>query len=126
MAKDLNKAKALDALLTENTFTAAAEKAGISRRTLFEYMRKDLDFARAYRQQRQMIALERSEQAARERAEALQAIRDLMADTECPAAVRLRAAERLLDYATSGDAGQLSTAQDAIDVQTGWGFATGD
>lgn len=41
MSKDLKKDRALTALLESNTLTEAAEKAGISRKTLYNYIRND-------------------------------------------------------------------------------------
>ena len=103
MANDLKKAAALEALQTEKTFTAAAEKAGISRRTLYGYLYDDSDFAFEWRRQLQLKALTRAEQAANERDAALSAIRDIMNNADNPAAVRLKAAEKLLEYADGGN-----------------------
>jgi len=121
-AVDLKRAAALEALQTENTFTAAAAKAGISRRTLYGYLYSDSEFAFAYREQLRLRSIARAEQATNEREAALQAIRDIMNDDEQPAAVRLKAAEKLLEYAESGCATEFKWAGDAVDKHTGWSF----
>ena len=117
---DLKRAAALEALQTENTFTAAAAKAGISRRTLYGYLYSDSEFAFAYREQLRLRSIARAEQAANERESALKAIRDIMSDAEQPAAVRLKAAEKLLEHAESGYTAEFAFADDAIDQHTGW------
>ena len=122
MAKDLKRAAALEALQTSSTFTEAAEKAGISRRSLYQFLYHDADFAFAYREQLRLRSIARAEQATGEREAALKAIRDIMNDTEEPAAVRLKAAEKLLEYADEGCATELKWAGDAVDVHTGWSF----
>lgn len=121
-SKDMKRAAALEALQTETTFTAAAEKAGISRRTMYDYFYNDKEFAFEYRRQLRLRGLAMAEQAARERDAAVAVIRELMQDGEQPAAIRLKAAERLLDYAIKGSAGENSFAGDAVDVHTGWAF----
>jgi len=118
--KQADKDKALAALLDAPTFTAAAAACGLDRRTLYNYLRNDSDFANAYRRQRQLRAIEQAEQAAGERAAALDAIRDIMNDDEQPAAVRLKAAERLLDVASVGFEKQRSIAGDIADAHSGF------
>ncbi len=46
--------KALDALLATPTITAAAERAGVGRATLYRYM-GDADFAAVYREERGLL-----------------------------------------------------------------------
>ena len=125
MAKTVNiknKEKALAALLDAPTLTAAAAAAGLDRRTLYNYLRDDSKFAFEYKRQRQLRAIEQAEQAAGERAAALQAIRDIMNDGEQPAAIRLKAAEKLLDVANDGFIRQANIAGDIWDVHTGFAF----
>ena len=124
-AKDLKRAAALEALQTETTFTAAAEKAGISRRTLYDYFYNDSEFAFEYRRQLRLRSLARAEQAARERDAAVDVIREIMQDGEQPAAIRLKAAQQMLEHANGGNAGEFSFVGDAIDVHTGWSFGGG-
>ena len=100
MAKsDLKKDAALAALLDSSSMTEAAEKAGISRRTMYGYLHNDVDFARAYDEarNRQAIAHMDALNARRERAQAV--IMDLLEDTEQPAAIRLKAAQTILSAA---------------------------
>lgn len=122
MAKDLKRAAALEALQTSSTFTEAAEKANISRRRLYDYLYNDKDFAFEYRKQLRLRSIASAEAATAERDAALRTIRDIMNDTEEPAAVRLKAAEKLLEYADGGCATEFKWAGDAVDVHTGWSF----
>ena len=123
MAKVVNpadKEKALAALMDAPTLTAAAEKAGIARRTLYNYLRKDSQFAWEYKRQRELRAIEQAEQAAEEREAALQVIRDVMNNDGVPAAVRLKAAVKLLDMANAGDNAQRAIAGNLWNLHNGW------
>ncbi len=121
--KAADKEKALAALLDTDTFTAAAAQCGLSRRTLFSYMRNDADFAKTYKQQRQLRELEAAERAAALHQDALDAIKDVMANGES-GAIRLKAAERLLSIADDGIASQRRIAGDLWDLHTGLSFDT--
>ena len=109
--KAADKERALAALLDNATFTAAAEQCGLSRRTLYSYLRDDKDFAMSYKQQRQLRELEAAEQAAALRQDALDAISDVMANGET-GMIRLKAAERLLAIADDGISTQRRIAGD--------------
>ena len=97
MAKNnQKKAAALAALLESNSLTEAAEKAGIDRRTLYNYLHTDVDFARAYDEirNRQAIAFMDDLTDRRQRAHAV--IMEMMENAEQPAAIRLKAAQMIL------------------------------
>lgn len=117
-----NKEAALAALLDAPTLTAAAERAGIDRRTLYNYLHDDKDFARQYKRQRELRAIEQAEAAADEREAALAAIREVMTDAGQAGAVRLKAAEKLLDIADAGMSAQRKIAGDMWDKHSGWSF----
>ena len=93
---DLKRSKALQAMTECDTLTAAATEAGISRTTLWEYL-KDDDFCAALRAMKEQQALRRADDAAGVRRAALDTLRDLMTDTATPAKVRMDAARVLLD-----------------------------
>lgn len=96
-----NKARALDALLDSATITEAAEKAGISRKTLYSYMREDVEFARAYKAAQERLTLERMATVEADRQRATATIFSLMDDKTQPGAVRLKAAQTILEAATA-------------------------
>lgn len=96
-----NKARALDALLDSRTFTEAAEKAGIARKTLYSYLRDDVEFARAYKAAQERLTLERMEAIEADRQRAKAAIFAIMDDTKQPGAVRLKAAQSILEAVTA-------------------------
>mgnify|MGYP003614189814 CR=1 FL=1 len=100
MSKDLNKDRALAALLESNTLTEAAEKAGISRKTLYNYIRNDPAFGLAYRTARDQIAVERMEALNNGTERATRLLLDLMDDAEQPASLRVKAAQTILTAAT--------------------------
>lgn len=119
--KAADKEKALAALLDTDTFTAAAAQAGLSRRTLYSYLRDDKDFAMSYKQQLQLRELEAAERAAALHQDALDAIRDVMVNGES-GMVRLKAAERLLAIADDGISTQRRIAGDLWDIHSGLSF----
>lgn len=98
--RDPKQQAALEALLQTSTLTEAAEKAGISRKTLYSYIRHDWDFAKAYSEMQDRAAIQAMEsaQAARDRASSV--IISLMEDEKQPAAIRLKAAQAILEEGT--------------------------
>lgn len=91
-----SKEKALAALLDSNTLTEAANKAGISRKTLYNYIRLDNGFAEAYKALRDEQTLAQAEDAARDKEQARAIIVSIMEDEQQPAAIRLKAAQSIL------------------------------
>ena len=83
-----------------STLTEAAERAGISRKTLYSYIRHDHDFSVAYSdlQDQATIRAMESAQAMRERASGV--ILSLMEDEKQPPAIRLKAAQAILEEST--------------------------
>ena len=96
---DLKKAAALAALAESSTLTEAAEKAGISRRTLYGYIRNDLEFSVAYKSLQEQATLQAYDAAAARRAHASEVVEAIMDDAEQPGAVRLKAALSIIDKA---------------------------
>ena len=100
MAKsDQKKAAALTALMESDTLTAAAERAGISRKTLYNYIREDYDFARAYKGLQEEAATSALERLEEQEAGALEVVRSILQDEKQPAGTRLKAAHELLSAA---------------------------
>src|ERR1700747_1019534 len=78
--------------------TAAAERAGVHRNTVVNWLRSD-DFRKALeraRGEREILYWDQADVLA---AEALQALRGLMNDPAAPFHVRFRAAKAMLDHA---------------------------
>ena len=115
MAKsEIKKAAALAALAESSTLTEAAEKAGISRRTLYGYIREDIDFSVAYKTMQEQAALRACEAAAARRAHASGVVESIMDDETQPGAVRLRAALSIIDKADKLEAEVLSIADSHV------------
>lgn len=111
MAKsDLKKQAALAALAESNTLTEAAEKAGISRRTLYGYIREDIDFSVAYKSLQEQATLRAYDAAAARRDHASEVVEAIMDDMEQPGAVRLKAALSIIDKADKLEAEVYSLA----------------
>ena len=92
------KDAAIVALVTEPTIADAAKKAGISHATLHKWL-KVKEFKDAYMQARReavSAAISRLQQTA---TEAVDALRDVMNDTESPASARVSAARSILEIA---------------------------
>lgn len=105
MAKnDQKKAAALEALMDSSTLTEAAEKAGISRKTLYSYIRYDYDFSKAYKSLREQAAISALERLEQQRERASGVMLSIMEDTEQPGMVRLKAAQAIMEAAAKQDA----------------------
>ena len=98
------KAKARAALLECNTLTEAADKAGISRKTLYNYMKTDPTFAAEYKEAQERLALEEMGTVAKDRAEARAVIVEIMNNSELSPVVRLKAAASLYGIAATQQA----------------------
>ena len=104
MAKnEMKQAAALEALMNSNTLTEAAEKAGISRRTLYGYIREDIDFAVTYKKIQEQARIAAAEAATARRAHATEVVEAIMDDETQNSAVRLKAALALLDRADKAE-----------------------
>lgn len=109
MSKDQTRARALAAMLECNTLTDAAKAAGISRKTLYTYIRTDDAFGVAYRAARDQLALEQMDALTDGRQRATALLLALLEDDTQPASVRIKAAQTILAAATK----QQETAQGA-------------
>lgn len=98
-ADEVKRNAALDALIQADTITAAAEMAGVSRKTIYNYLNNDEEFVIAYRnvKRAQLRETAGKVQAAADRA--TEFITGLLDDKEAPYPVRLNAALKLLDLA---------------------------
>lgn len=122
MSKEQNKNKALEALIDSNSLTEAAEKAGISRKTLYTYLHTDKDFARAYEAMREQQILESIDAVSVDREKAHSVIREILGDKEQPAAVRLKAAEMVLKSAEKSEESVEAIAHKNVDrTSATWG-----
>ena len=102
MAKsDQKKSAALEALLDSSSMTEAANKAGISRRTMYNYLHNDLDFARAYAEARNRQAVAYMDELTARRDRAQDFIMGLLDDEKQPASIRLKAAQSILTAAAA-------------------------
>lgn len=101
MAKsDMKKNQALAALLESSSISEAAQKAGISRRTMYSYLHDDVEFARAFKAQQKEAATLHLERLERNRERAAAVMLELMEDKQQPGAVRLKAAQAIVEAAT--------------------------
>lgn len=100
-SKDQKQTAALVALLDSKTLTEAAEKAGISRRTLFSYIHNDLEFARAYKAMQEEAATRNLEALEERREQASTVLMELVQDSKQPGAVRVKAAQAILQAAST-------------------------
>ena len=101
MAKsEMKMNQALAALLESSSISEAAEKAGISRRTMYNYLHEDIDFARAYKALQEEAATLHLERLEQNRERAVAVMLELMEDKQQPGAVRLKAAQAIVGAAT--------------------------
>ena len=119
MKSNPKKAAALAALMECGTFTEAAKQAGIDRKTLYNYMTMDRDFAKAYREGMERATIERAEASALLREKAQETIISIMEDDTQPAAVRLKAAQAIMAEAAEAASANVKLNNANID-RTGW------
>lgn len=92
-----NQERALAALLSCPTQEAAAAKAGISSRTLRNYL-KDPEFAETYRKASSQLITTATLQIQRGLAPAIGTLREIAEDREASTSARIQAARGLLEY----------------------------
>lgn len=100
-ASDQKKAAALEALAASDTLTEAAQKAQISRKTLYNYIRHDYEFSRAYKSLQEQAEIRAAEIMEEQGQQAAGVIMALMTDEKQPAAIRLKAAQVMMDARTA-------------------------
>lgn len=118
----LKQEKALAALLTSSTHEEAAKKAGISSRTLRNYL-ADQEFARRYQQGGADLVDAATKQIQRSLAPAITALREIAEDAEAGRGARVQAARALLEYGIRlseiGDIYQRLAELEALDMGGG-------
>lgn len=120
MSKAQNQTRALAALIESSTLTEAAEKAQISRKTLYGYIRNDPEFGEAYRAARDQITLEQLDTLNDAKGRATTLLLELMDDTEQAASIRLKAAQAILSAATKQHetSDKVNIAKSAFDLSS--------
>ncbi len=93
-----NKEQALAALLTSNTIREAAEKCGLSERTLNEYVRTDQEFKKAYLEGKRDLVRAATHKMQESFLMAVETLKDIAADKNNTAGVRIQAASNILKY----------------------------
>ena len=97
MAMTPRQQKALAALLTSPSRAAAAEAAGITTRTLQNYL-SDPEFQREYQKALSGLISEAAAQAKQSLSPALSTLKEVMTDTEQNGQIRVSAARSLLEF----------------------------
>lgn len=90
--------KAIAALLSEPTISAAADKLGVNERQIYRWL-EDADFATAYRKARQEAVSQAIARLQQVSSHAVTVLVSLMADKRTPPSTRLAAASKILDSA---------------------------
>lgn len=91
------KQRALQALLTQPTKTAAAAAAGIAPRTLRDYL-SDVEFQKEYKKAFGQLVTDATRQAQQALSPAISALRDIVEDDNESSSARIAAARSLLEY----------------------------
>lgn len=116
--KPNNMDKALRALAENDSLTGAAEAAGLSRPTLYAYLR-DKSFRERLQQQRAVMAVERAEALSEARKAATDCLTAIMQDEATPQGARVLAAKALLQQAAAADEAADATIR-SIDFDCNW------
>lgn len=92
-----NEERALSALLTSKTKLEAAEKAGITDRTMRRYF-ENPEFCQRYREAFAGVVQDATRRAQQLLEPALSTLQTVMEDEEIPAQARITAARSIIDY----------------------------
>lgn len=92
-----NEERALSALLTSQTKLEAAEKAGITDRTMRRYF-ENPEFCQRYREAFAGVVQDATRRAQQLLEPALSTLQTVMEDEEIPAQARITAAKSIIDY----------------------------
>ena len=90
--------QAIIALLTESTISAAAARVGIGEVTLWRWLQRE-EFQAEYKRARREAVSQAIAAIQQASAEAVQTLRDIMADSEASASSRVAAAKAVLELA---------------------------
>jgi len=90
--------EAIAALLTEPTIRDAAKTAGVGEKTLWRWL-QDEDFCQSYREAKRQVVQQAVSRLQRITGEAVDVLRDVMADDTKPPSSRVAAARIVLDTA---------------------------
>jgi ATP/maltotriose-dependent transcriptional regulator MalT len=116
----VNKAKevrAVAALMTEPSYTAAAEKAGITRDTLRRWLKKP-GFQNLYRQARNEAVSLATTQLRRDMTLAAHTLAEIVGDKKAQAMARVVAAQTILNYAMrAAENDELAARMDELEQQ---------
>lgn len=93
-----NQEKAIAALLSSATLGAAADKVGVSERTMFRWL-NDPTFDAAYRASRRHAVRQAVAQLQRHSSTAVAVMLSIMADRSAPSSTRLTAAAKIVELA---------------------------
>lgn len=108
--------KALAALITAPTVSAAAAQAGIGYTTLRRWLKDDEAFRREYERELASLVTEAATRAKQSMTPALSVLREIVEDEDGPAAVRVSAARSLLEYGLKlVELADLSARLDALE-----------
>jgi hypothetical protein len=88
----------ISALLNEDTIDAAAKTVGIGVMTAYRWL-KDPDFRAVYREARREVVEHAITHVQQATGEAVQTLRDIMADVVAPASARVSASRTMLELA---------------------------
>ena len=114
-----NKEKALAALLACPTHEAAAEKAGITSRTLRTYL-KDQEFAAEYQKRSSQLVSAATMQIQRSLAPAISVLQEIAEDKSANMSSRIQAARGLLEYGIRlSELGDVYARIEALEMTVG-------
>ncbi len=110
--------KAIAGLLTQPTIKEAAKSAGIGNRTLIGWLKNEPSFIASYRQARREVVRAAIAGIQGAMHEAVEALRDVLNDSDAPASARVSAARVILDSGLRGaELEDLETRIEALEKE---------
>ena len=95
---EIMREKIMSALLCCSSVTDAAKKAGVSTRTVYNYMNRDPTFKERFEKEKAQLVTAATEQIQRSLAPAITTLSAIVKDDSVPPAARVQACRTLLEY----------------------------
>lgn len=92
------KEKALAAMLTSNSIEDAAKKAGVTPKTLYNYLHKDTEFKQSYEEGKASLVQQATEQLRRSFNPAIATLWEIFQNQDENSRTRIQAARSLLEF----------------------------
>ena len=118
-ALEVKRAVILEALISSLSITEAAQRAGCSRKTIYASLNRDMELLTEFREIRRGQVRDIADGLAGAAGRAVEALAKIMDDEQANAAIRVQAASKILEMASTYRGLELAITRAAIDETEG-------